>query len=126
MDHASRSVAEEDVDLVGFDNGCYLASSKSIVRHCLALAIFTHAVVWRSIFAGAHVYRGFDASGKSADGFACLAACFGDLALFGDGLDLVVLLKVACRTHHLDRIVDRVNFCFNCHICTYLPAASAK
>ncbi len=121
MDHASCSVAEEDVDLMGFDNGCYLAASKSIVRHRLALTVFTHAVVWRSVFAGTHIYRGFDASGKCADRFTSLAGCLGDLALFGYGFDLMVLLKIASGTHHLNRIIYCKYFFF--HI-SYLPAAS--
>ncbi len=116
MDHAAGTVAKEHVDLVRFDNGCYLAASENVVRHGLALAVFSHPVVWRSVFAGSHIYRGFDAAGKCTDRLAGLAACLCDLALFGHGLYLVVLLQITCRTHHLDRIIDRIYFFLSNHI----------
>ena len=66
-------------------------------------------VVGRGVFAGPHIDRGFDAAGKGADRLTRFARSLSDLALFGNGLDDVILLQIASRTHHLDRIADCIS-----------------
>lgn len=47
-------IAEEHVDLSRFDDLGDLATAEFVVGHGLAFFVFTHSVVWRGIFAGAH------------------------------------------------------------------------
>ena len=83
MDEAAGLVAEEDIDLLGFDDGCYFAVAKLVVGHSLAFAVFATAIVWRSAFAASASDRGFYTSCKGTGRLARLAGRLGHLALFG-------------------------------------------
>lgn len=113
MDQAAGLVAEEHVDLLRFDDGGDLTAAKFFVGHRLSLAVLAGPVVGRGVFAGPHIDRGFDAAGKGADRLTCFARSLGDLALFSDRLDRVVLLQIASRTHHLERVADGISRCIH-------------
>ena len=124
MDQTPRLIAEKHVDLVRFDDGRDFAATKLVVRHRLALAVFSHPVVGRRVPTAAHVNRGFDASCECADRLASFARGFGELTLFGNGLDNMVLLQIARRTHHLDQITDCKYFFFHNWPCYFLTSAT--
>ena len=45
MDQTTCLIAKQDVDLLRFDNSCYLAAAKLVMRHRLALAILLVSII---------------------------------------------------------------------------------
>lgn len=115
VDKPAGLVAEQYVDLLRFDDRSDLAAAKLFVGHRLAFSVLALPVIRRSILTASHRNRRFDTTSKCAHGLARFANCLRDLALLGDRQDLVILLQVASRAHHLDRLVYFVSWCFYCH-----------